>query len=159
LRLRFFDAVDFASDPMGAMPLVPEGGVYQDGCGRYRGHNMPRATLGFIGVGVDDAPGATPVVPHRLTGVAIANGLANPGRAFRAYTTRVETDMDWSTSSAIGGETFAQRGVLAIVFHYRGLPQENVVIRRNSALIPTDDFYFSDTGIARTTVVPTFQTW
>lgn len=152
LRVRFFDAVDFASNPTGAMPLTPEGGVFQDGCGRYRGHNMPRATLGFIGIGVDDAPGITPDVPHRITGVATANELANPARGFRAYATTVATDTAWSTSSGIGGMSFAERGVLAIVFHYKGNPQSGVMARRNGALIPDDDFYFSDTGIARTTV-------
>ncbi|KAB2902686.1 MAG: hypothetical protein F9K40_07540 [Kofleriaceae bacterium] len=153
LRVRFFDAVDFASNPSGAMPLTPEGGVYQDGCGRYRGHNMQRATLGFIGIGVDDAT-ATPAVQHRLTGVATANELANPGRDFRAYATTVATDQAWTSSAGLTGMSFAERGVLAIVFHYKGVPQAGVMARRNGALIPDDDFYFSDTGIARTTVDP-----
>ena len=152
LRVRFFDAVDFAANPMGAMPLSPEGGVYQDGCGRFRGHNMQRATLGFIGIGVDDAPGITPAVPHVTTGVALANEAANPARGFRAYSTTVQTDTDWHTSSMIGGQTFAQRGVLAIVYHYKGVPQAGVTARRNGNPIPTEDFYFSDTGVARTTV-------
>ena len=153
LRLRFFDALDFAMNPTGAMPIVPEGGVYTDGCNRYRGHNMTRATFGFMGIAVDDAPGITPVTPHRLTGVATSNAFASPGREFRAYVTRVSTDMAWSTSSGIGGMTFSQRGVLAIIFHYKGVPRNNVQIRRNNMLIPTDDFYFSDSGIGRTTVV------
>jgi hypothetical protein len=159
LRLRFFDALDFAMNPGGAMPIVPEGGVYTDDCNRYRGHNMTRATFGFIGIAVDDAPGITPTTPHRLTGVATSNALAAPGAGFRAYSTRVSTDMAWTTGSGIGGGmTFAQRGVLAIVFHYQGMPRAGVRIRRNSQFIAADDFYFADTGITRSMAVPQVNT-
>jgi hypothetical protein len=154
LRVRFFDALDFAGDPAGAMAITPPDGVYTDNCNRYRGHNMTRPQFGFIGMGVDDAPGITPTTPHRLTGVATANALATPGRGFRAYSTRVSTDMLWSTSAAIGGMTFAERGVLAIVFRYQGQPRAGVQIRQAGSLIPNTDFYFTDTGIARTSVSP-----
>jgi hypothetical protein len=150
LRVRFFDAVDFASDPMAAQPLAGE--VLTDDCNRYRGKDLTRATFGFIGVGVDDAPGITPTTPHRVTGVAASNAFASPGRDFAAYTTKVTTDMAWHTSSGIGGMTFAQRGVLAVVFHYHNAPVAGVQIRRGGATIPADDFYFSDTTKARTTV-------
>lgn len=156
LRLRFFDALDFAMNPSGAVPIMPMGGVYTDNCNRYKGENMPRATFGFIGIAVDDAPGITPTVPHRLTGVATSNALASPGQGFRAYITKVSTDMMWTTTSGIGGaQTFAQRGVLGIVFHYPGeMPRSGVRIRRSGSFIPQDDFYFSDAGRMRTTVMP-----
>lgn len=152
LRVRFFDALDFASNPATAMPIMPPEGVFTDGCNRYRGHNMTRPQFGFIGIGVDDAPGITPAVPHRLTGVATANALATPGRGFKAYITRVSTDNLWTSTSGIGGMTFAQRGVLAIVFQYKGAPRAGVTVRRAGATIPADDYYFSDTTKARTMV-------
>ncbi|MBE7453405.1 MAG: hypothetical protein HS111_32440 [Kofleriaceae bacterium] len=150
LRLRFFDALDFAMNPSGAMPLVPEGGVFQDGCNRYRGHNLPRATFGFIGIAVDDAMG-TPA-RHIMTGVATSNAFASPGRDFRAYITRNSTDTAWTSSAGLAGDSFATRGVLAIVFHYQDAPVSGITVRRNGSLIPNDDFYFSDTDRERTTV-------
>ncbi|HUQ04350.1 MAG TPA: hypothetical protein VM261_17745, partial [Kofleriaceae bacterium] len=152
LRVRFFDALDFAGNPQTAQPIIPPEGVYQDGCNRYKGHNMTRPMFGFVGIGVDDAPGITPTTPHRVTGVATANNLATPARGFRAYITKVSTDQLWSTSAALGGMSFGQRGVLAIVFHYKGAPRSGVTIRRSGSPIPNDDFYFTDTGITRTTV-------
>jgi hypothetical protein len=155
LRLRFFDALDFAMNPTGAQPIVPPaGGVFQDGCGRYKGENMTRATFGFMGIAVDDHPMATPTDPHRLTGVATSNAAASPGNGFRAYSTRVTTDMAWTSSAGLTGMTFAQRGVLAITFRYHQMPVAGVQARRSGALIPNDDFYFSDTGVTRNTVAP-----
>lgn len=151
LDLKFYDALDFAQDPMAAMPLPPEGGVYLDDCGRYRGHNMPRATFGFIGVAVEDAAG-TPD-RHIRTGVATSNQVASPGNRFRAYVTRNETNATWTAGAGIGSPSFAQRGVLAVIFHYKGMPRENVTIRRNGSNVPnTEDFYFTDPGIARTMI-------
>ncbi len=152
LRLRFFDALDFAMNPQGAIAIAPEGGVYQDGCNRYRGHNLTRATFGFLGIAVDDAAGAP--VTHRLTGVATSNAFASPGREFRAYVTRITTDQLWTTSAGLAGMTFSERGVLAIIFHYQDQPRPGVQVRRSGALIPPDDYYFSDTNAMRTTIAP-----
>jgi hypothetical protein len=93
------------------------------------------------------------VVPHRLTSIAFSNAEASPG-IVRAYSTRVSTDAIWSMSSSVGGMTFAQRGALVKVFTYRGLPRANVTVRRSGATISSADFYFSDTGITRTTIDP-----
>lgn len=155
LRVRFFDALDFAMNPTGAMPIVPAGdggSVYTDDCNRYRGHNLARATFGFMGIAVDDAPGITPTTPHIITGVATSNALATPGRGFRAYATRAETNTTWTTGAGITGQSFAQRGVLAIVFHHGNDPEAGVRVRRNSQFIPADDFYFADTGVSRSMV-------
>lgn len=163
LRLRFFDALDFAMNPQGAMPIVPPDGVYVDGCGRYRGLNMTPATFGFMGIAVDDAPGITPTTPHRLTGVATTNTFGNPGQRFHAYATRSSTDTTWTTGAGLAGSSFAERGVLAIVFTYNGMPRSGVQVRRNGSPTPSgDDFYFSDTmptaNPARSMVGPSSQT-
>lgn len=151
LELQFYDALDFAQNPMSAMPLPPEGGVYLDDCGRYRGHNMPRATFGFIGVTVDDADGTAD--RHVLTGVATSNAIASPGNRFRAYVTRNETNTAWTAAAGIGSPSFAERGMLAIIFHYKGMPRSGVTVRRNGNNVPAgEDFYFADTGIARTMI-------
>jgi hypothetical protein len=152
LRVRYFDALDFAGNPTSAQPITPETSMVDD-CGRFRALNMPRPAFGFLSIAVDDGPGSTPVVPHRLTSVAFSNAEASPG-IVRAYTTRVSTDVIWSMSSGVGGMTFAERGALVKVFMYRGQPRANVTVRRNAETIPAHDFYFSDTGITRTTIDP-----
>jgi hypothetical protein len=102
LRLRFFDALDFAMNPTGAQPIVPPAGVFQDGCGRYKGENMTRATFGFMGIAIDDsyayfAHGLT-VDRVRLDGGSvelIATGSES------AWSVAVDaTHLYWTTSSA-----------------------------------------------------------
>lgn len=153
LRVRYFDALDFAMNPGGAMPLVPESATVDD-CGRFRGMNMARATFGFIAVVVDDAPGITSTEPHRLTSIVYSNAEATPAVG-RAYVTRASTDQLWHTGTGLGGVTLSSRGVLVKVFSYHGMPRSGVTIRRNGNPSPADDFYFSDAGVTRTMVAPT----
>lgn len=153
LRVRYFDAIDLATDPNGAQPLVPAESVVDD-CGRFRAQNLPRATFGFISIAVDDAPTTTPADPHRLTNVTYANSEAVGETQMRAYATRASTDDRWTQTAGLSGMTFAQRGVLLKVFLYHGVPVAGVGATRNGSQIPNDDFYFSDTGITRSTVAP-----
>jgi len=151
MSLTFYDAVDFAQNPATAQPLVPAD-LYYDDCGRYRATDLPRATFGFIGLGIDDATGAAD--RNRLTGVATPNAPPTPTahKKFKGYVTRNETDMAWTQTAGLTGMTFAERGVLAIIFHYHDLPVAGVQVRRNMSPIPNDDYYFSDTDPARSTV-------
>jgi hypothetical protein len=153
LRVRYFDAIDFSTDPNGAQPLVPAESVVDD-CGRFRAQNLPRAMLGFISIAVDDAPTTTPAVPHRLTNVTYANVEATGETEMRAYATRASTDDGWTQTAGLGGMTFAQRGVLLKVFLDHGVPVAGVGVTRNGSSVPDDDFYFSDTGVTRGTVAP-----
>jgi hypothetical protein len=70
------------------------------------------------------------------------------------YATRNETDDDWTRTSRISGDSFATRGVLALVFRHNGVPQAGVQVRQNGSPIPGFDYYFTDPDIARTTVDP-----
>lgn len=151
LRMQFYDALDFAMNPSTAVPLPAEE-AFIDDCGRYRGHNMPRATFGFIGISVDDGPGT--LDRHALTAVATSNGLAAPGTGFRAYATRHATDAAWTTTSGTTGQSLATRGVLLNVFAFHGVPVAGVSVTRNGSLIPNDDHYFSDAGVSRSTIDP-----
>jgi hypothetical protein len=153
LRIRYFDAIDFAMNPNGAQPLQPQESFVDD-CGRFRAQNMSRATFGFIAIAIDDAPTVSPVEPHRLTDVVFSNGEALGNPPVRAYTTRVSTDLRWTTTAGLSGSTFAQRGTLLKVYLYHGVPQAGVGATRNASQIPADDFYFSDVGITRSTVAP-----
>jgi hypothetical protein len=152
LQVKFYDALDFASNPGAATPLVVPGGAFWDDCGRYKGINIPGTTFGFVGMGVDDADAGSADL-YRNTGVATDEDVARPGTGFRAYATRVTTDQKWTTSAALSGQTFAQRGVLAVVFRYHDAPVAGVSLRRAGAdITDAQDFYFTDTGIARTTI-------
>lgn len=153
LRVRYYDALDFAMNPGGAPPLVPTETVVDD-CGRFRAQNMTRATFGFIAIVTDDAPGIAPDQPHRMTNVVFTNAEAMGNAWVRAYATLASTDQLWSSTAGLSGMSFAQRGVLMKVFLYRENPVPGVTVTRNGSTSPGDDYYFSDTGITRRTVNP-----
>ena len=152
LRIQFFDALQFAMGPTSTPELTPAGGLTVDDCGRYRAIDLPPSSFTFMGIAVDDASGAPD--RYKLTGVALPDAEALPARGFRAYATRNQTDTAWTSTSGISGQSFATRGVLAAVFHYRELPVSGVQARRNSQPITADDFYFTDTTAMRDTVSP-----
>ncbi len=153
LRVRYFDAIDFAADPNGAIPLVPETSMVDD-CGRFRATNMMRAPLGFIAIVVDDAVGIMPAEAHVVTGVAYTNELASQSTDVRAFATRRSTEQLWSMGAGLTGQSFAQRGVLLKVFVHQGEPVAGVTVRRNDASVPADDYYFADAGRTRRLVDP-----
>ncbi len=151
LKVQFYDAIGFQMDPVGATPLQPES-LLVDDCGRYRAVNLPLTSFGFVGVATDDATGLPD--DRLLTGVATAQAEAMPARRFPLFTTRKTTEAPWTTAANPAGGPFRTQGVLAIIFRKAGLPVPGVVARRNGNVIPADDFYFSDPGVARTTVAP-----
>jgi len=148
LRLQFFDALEFFANPAGATPIVPAE-LTVDDCGRYRARNLVPPGLGFLAVAVDDAPSATD--RYRLTVVTTANTPATQS-ALSAWGTTIASDNAWSASAGLVGPTFADRGVLALVFRYQGLPRAGVTALRNGTSFPADDYYFSDAGAARSVV-------
>lgn len=150
LHVGFFDALEFAMGPSTAVPKEPAGGLVVDTCGRFRGADLPEASFGFMGVATDDATGQPD--DHKLTGVALANGDALPARGFHVYATRKETDDAWTTTSAIGGQSFSARGVLALIFLHDD-PVAGVQIRKGANPITNNDYYFTDaTPTTRSTV-------
>lgn len=153
MSVRFFDALDFAQDPMNAQPLQAES-VIVDDCGRFRGRNIMRATFGFIGVVVDDATGTAD--RHAPTAVVTSNAIASPERSMRAYLTRRTTDQAWTAASGLGGgPTFSERGALLNVFTYHGVPRAGVQIRRNGSNVPAaESFGFADPGVTRSMLDP-----
>lgn len=142
LKVQFFDALEFAMGPGSAVPKEPAGGLVVDTCGRFRGADLPEASFGFMGVAVDDATGQPD--DHKLTGVALANGDALPARGFHVYVTRNQTDTAWTTTSAIGGQSFSARGVLALIFLHGTTPISGVQIRKGANPITNNDYYFTD---------------
>lgn len=149
VSIRFYDALDFASNPAGATPIVPES-LYVDDCGRYRATNLTPPSLGYLAAAVDDASGTSD--RHRLTAVAEATANAADLAALRTFVTRIETDTAWSTGAGLAGPSFADLGVVAAVFRWRELGRAGVQITRNGSASTADDYYFSDASAARSTV-------
>jgi hypothetical protein len=152
LALQLYDALDFAGNPTGAVPL-PADEVVVDDCGRFRAHNVTRPALGFLGLAVDDADGAADA--HRLSGTArpAASGAVLAGLRLDAVT--VATDTTWTTQAGLVGDSLAERGVILATFVDGDTPVAGVTMTRNGAPVPAGTYYFSDTAPAsRTTVDP-----
>ena len=148
LRLQFFDALEFFGNPSGATPIVPAE-LTVDDCGRYRARNLVPPGLGYLAVAVDDAPTATD--RYRLTVVTTQNTPATQN-ALSIWGTTIASDNAWSASAGLVGSTFADRGVLALVFRYQDLPRAGVMALRSGTSFPADDYYFSDAGASRSVV-------
>ncbi|MBP6633168.1 MAG: hypothetical protein KBG28_11150 [Kofleriaceae bacterium] len=153
LAIAAYNAIAFATNPLGATPL-PTAETYIDDCGRFRLREvMVQASVPFVGLGVDDSPtsGADNV---RLTGVALPRADATAVRNIVAYTTQIATDMAWTTSAGLTGGTFAEQGVYVNLFRragttadpLAGMPIPGVQITRSGAVVAGDDYYFSDTS-------------
>jgi hypothetical protein len=151
LKLQFFDALDFSTAPTTSTPLTVRM-LTVDDCGRYAALDVAESGSTFTGIAVDDATGTGD--RYKLTGVALSDAEANPARKFRAYGTRNETDTAWSTTAALGGASFASRGVIMTAFRYHDAPVAGVMVRRDGQVVGADDYYFSDPGITRSTVDP-----
>ncbi len=149
LDLKFYDALDFAGNPQGAVPLAVES-LYVDDCGRYVATNISRPQLGFLGVGVDDKSGAPDT--YELTGVAfpVSSGAVRNNTA--TYVMQKSTNTNWSSMVGLS-PTFVQRGVFASVYLYRNMPVEDVTITDSNGARPNDDYYFTNTEATLRTLV------
>lgn len=150
--IRFHDALDFAGNPDGATVLMPEE-LRQDDCGRYVARNVPRPSLGFLAISLDDGDDLDEL---RKTVVAfpVTSGQVRSDQPVHAL--RRVTDAAWTEQSNVGGMTFADRGaILAVFTDGAGVRIEGVTITSNGSIRAADDFYFSDASVAtRATVAP-----
>ena len=147
LRMQVYDALELSMNPAGAVALGAD--VVVDDCGRFRASNVPAPSFGFVALTVDDAPGSGDL--FRVTAVSVED-TPSAQTGITAYATAAAMDEAWSASAGLVGDTFAERGVVALVFGHQGVPRSGVEARRGGASVPDDDFYFSDTDDARTTV-------
>jgi len=153
LKITFYDALDFAGNPTGAVPLDLQA-YRQDDCGRFVAENIQRPSLGFLGIAVDDAADTTD--DHRLTGVAFAVSSGQVRNNQIAYAMQSTTDAAWAVQAGLGASTFADRGAVLTRFTgSSGTPVTGVRVISNGSQRPADDFYFVDTiPTSRTTVAP-----
>ena len=151
-KLSYVDALQFAMTPTSTPELMSDSTIVDD-CGRFKATNIALSSFGFTGIAIDDAAGTGDRV--KLTGVALDDDTAKPARRFAGYVTRNETDLAWTTTSGIAGESFATRGVLAAVFRHGPMSVAGVAMRRGGNPIADDDFYFTDaSNSTRNTVSP-----
>jgi len=144
LQISFYDALDFAGNPTGAAKLTPQN-FRMDQCGRYVAENVPRPSLGFLGVAVDDHPDAPD--DHRLTGVAfpVTSGQVRNNQS--TYVVLESTNVAWSTDPDVnfGANTFVNRGVFMSIFRHGNDPVAGVTVTSNGSVRAVDDYYFTDT--------------
>lgn len=152
IAIEFYDAIDFVDDPNNAPPLPAEELII-DECGRFSAYNVPVPSLGFIGVGIDDAGGADALA---LSGVALEAVSGATLRDTNAYAVRHTTVQSWTTTAGdpFGGATFAEVGVYVPIFMHEGERVSGVRITRGGSTSSSDDYYFSDPDDTIRTVDP-----
>src|SRR5262249_15629685 len=111
-------------------------------CGRYEIDNIAPPSLGFVGLGVDDASGQPDT--HRLTGTAIPYVANQTTNGLPTYVTQTATDATWSTQAGLGASTFADRGAYMAISLHHGVPVSGVTITNAGGTDPTNDYYFND---------------
>jgi hypothetical protein len=158
LQVNAYDAYAFGNNPTTPVPL-PRGDMYIDECGRYKLQDIDiNGTGPFIGIGVDDASGLGP------TGVTVTAAVATPKmgqvatKDLEGFIVKLSTAQAWQAS---GGPPLSG-GIYAPVFRQHKLPvtapgtpftpQTGVMITRNGATIPTNDFYFQAAQTTRTSI-------
>jgi hypothetical protein len=154
LQLKYYDALGFANNPTAAQPIptdedAPRGSPpieisHIDDCGRFIATvSVSGAPSGFLGIGVTDADDAPVGVDNwALTGVALPT--TNRIAGFRAYAMRRATDVKWTESAELGGDSFAVRGTFVPIFLHQGQRTAGVTIRREGSADADNDFYFDD---------------
>jgi hypothetical protein len=158
LQIIPYDALAFGMNPTGTPPLN-SGAVVIDECGRYRVENIEtNGTSPFIGLGVDDAG-----MPLGPAGISVTTAVATPKLGasatnnLEAFIVKPTTIGMWQASMGppLSG------GIYAPVFRAHKLPvtsgtpfdpQMGVTVTKNSATIPSNDFYFQAAQTTRATI-------
>jgi hypothetical protein len=152
VELTAYDALEFANNPSGSPPLT-SGERLVDGCGRYRLSGVQQPALGFVMVVADDAD-AEPEDLYVLAGTPRPTTAGARIEGFGAVAARRDTVARWTQSagSPFGASSFADVGVLLLVFSVGGMPQAGVVVTESGSALPAKDYYFADAPPARLAV-------
>ncbi len=145
MELNFYDALAFANNPQGAVPLAYES-FSLDECGRFVAENVDgNVTLGFMGAGVDDHPDSGNS-DYVLAGVAFGTASGQKIADVKLYAVRTSTDQGWTTSAGdpFGGMTFSEYGAYLAIFQHGEDRVTGVQITTDDSPRPNDSYYFSD---------------
>jgi hypothetical protein len=149
LEVRLYDALMFAGNPTGTPPLMPER-LTINTCGQFIAENVAAPALGFVAIAVDDEP--TGANQHWLS-AALLPAMANiRNDRVVAYAVRRTSNESWTASAGnpFGASTFGERGTYLHILSHRGLPAAGATVTVGGS--PAEAFYFSDPGLARTTI-------
>jgi hypothetical protein len=150
LKVSFYAALPFASNPTGTPELLP-GDFTLDKCGRFAAIDLEEPMLGFMAIGIDDATAADDWV---LAGVALPAPEGTRRSDLVVYGLRRDTDAAWTASAELVGQSFAERGVYVPIFlHGEGAPDANTpavpvsgaVVLEDGAPDAAHTYYFQDT--------------
>jgi hypothetical protein len=143
LGIRAFDAIAFAMNPGGAVPLeVGENSL--DNCGRFRLSNITLPAGPFIGLGIDDADAAMqgPAGVTNTIGVATAKIMNTATKNLEAFIAAKATTDAWAAS---GGPPMSG-GIYTMVFRARSKGaalNPGVTMTRGGIAVPANDHYFA----------------
>jgi hypothetical protein len=142
VTLRFYDALDYSSNPATAVPIEP-GALTIDIDGDYVATDLARPSLGFVAVVADDDPNAGTTL-YQSTALALP---ANGGGIYytTAWVLRTTTDTAWTQAAGLGSSFVTQGAVLAC-YDYFGAPAPGVRITEGGTVEAANDYYFSDTN-------------
>lgn len=149
LTMLAYDALEFAANPMTAMPKSV-GSLTIDKCGRFRLQDIDANFVGFVGIGVDDA--GMPLGPGGITlttAVAVPVGGGNATTGVEAYIVKPATATAWGGPPLSGG-------IFAPIYRAHkkddGTPQTGVTVTRNGNPVTASDYYFPSTQTTRTMI-------
>ena len=128
-----------------------------DACNRFALLDVQVPSTGFMVVDIDDAAGAPDVLAKTVVAFAAQANVSHTDVI--ALSTRRTTDQAWSSSAGLVGPTFSDRGALLHIYlpsNDIGFPPvQNVRVTASAEVVPSQDYYFSDTSpFRRTTVAP-----
>lgn len=142
LEVRVYDALQFITNPVSAPP-IPATETLIDGCGRFRisGFDVPATGAALS---IDDASGAPDLHVMAADVHPVSSGAEL--EQTRMHAVRRTTNQAWTSTAGFpfGGNTFAEVGTYAAIFLHNGTPKAGVQVLSDGALVPSEDYYFSD---------------
>jgi hypothetical protein len=151
IEVRIYEPLGFVGNPN----AVPFAMGQVDSCGRFKAENIPWQASGYAAVAIEDASGSG-ADTYMLTGVAESTPQASLIADFKAFATRNDTVDGWDASAnRTGTDRFRVKGVYLPIFldpndephtePFEGAAQAGVQVTEGTTVIPSNDFYFSDT--------------
>ncbi|MBL9019131.1 MAG: hypothetical protein JNL83_33390 [Myxococcales bacterium] len=153
LSITAYDAIQFGTNPMTAVPLAV-GDVYLDDCGRYRVTDITPPAGPFVGLGIDDFTTGNrgPAGVTNTVGVAIPKQISMATKDFEAWIAKKSTTDMWTSS---GGPPISG-GYYVNIFRARHEGLENqagVTATKGGQPNTANDYYFAPAETARRTIM------
>jgi len=141
LDIRAHDALQYAANPTGSLPLT-SGGTIVDGCGRFRFSDLTAPGFGFVAIVADDAPGNDGHLP------AATQRALGPNQQIGGVDAAVVNSSTVAAWSVSGGTDFSN-GAILLSYSTGGTPTAGVVVSHGAGVGAVR--YFSDADAQRIT--------